>query len=257
MSVDAIWYQQKDKSRRTYTLDDLSNLVARRGSLWSLEHYLGSPVLNFVNGNTHSLENANEVLKLLDENLNMLKPERSGSDRTKAEARAAREKLERQQRPAFDSFNPRSDAHTAQGRSQRAATREANCKAREVSAAGTSGRSERPAVNSETSAPTLAQAPAEPAGHQLMPDAPLAEPPAEVRSNPHDSSAPSFFEASVEEVSCPVCLEPLGDKGGLIAELQCGHRYCLECVADSLRQRECCTRGARRRTPACSALQSA
>jgi hypothetical protein len=69
------------------------------------------------------------------------------------------------------------------------------------------------------------------------------EPPAAAASDAGASAAPSFFADISEDTSCPVCLDSVGEAGGLVAELQCGHRYCLECVADTLLRRE---RGSRR-----------
>ena len=47
---------------------------------------------------------------------------------------------------------------------------------------------------------------------------------------------------NTEARNCPVCLCDVGSNGGLVAELQCGHCYCSDCLASCIQARlRCCS----------------
>lgn len=47
---------------------------------------------------------------------------------------------------------------------------------------------------------------------------------------------------NTEARNCPVCLCDVGSNGGLVAELQCGHCYCSNCLASCIQARlRCCS----------------
>eukprot|EP00966_Prymnesium_polylepis_P079012 1831169-Prymnesium_polylepis.1 len=121
--VEAVWYQALDASRCSYKLDGLVNSQARRGSLWSLELYLGSPLLLHTEGNRYKLENADEVVKLLDENLQAVEEQHPIAARNAAEVKDQLPRQKITQAPDFDSFAPTSSAEATELRAQRLAER--------------------------------------------------------------------------------------------------------------------------------------
>eukprot|EP00966_Prymnesium_polylepis_P260043 6006862-Prymnesium_polylepis.1 len=51
------------------------------------------------------------------------------------------------------------------------------------------------------------------------------------------AAATSFADAAIGDDPCMICLEVPGTTGGVIAELQCSHRHCADCLTHTLEQR--------------------
>ena len=96
--VSASWYGCKDESRCIYEFD-----AAIDRKLWSLEHYIGSPCLEYnANSRLFHLTNPTETLAALDAAVLQTAPAKPGAKRTRGEEAEILEKKRQQQSAQWD-----------------------------------------------------------------------------------------------------------------------------------------------------------
>ena len=96
--VSTSWYGCKDESRCIYELD-----AAIDRKLWSLEHYIGSPCLEYnANSRLFHLTNPTETLAALDAAVLQTAPAKPGAKRTRGEEAEILEKKRQQQSAQWD-----------------------------------------------------------------------------------------------------------------------------------------------------------
>ena len=96
--VSASWYGCKDESRCVYEFD-----AAIDRKLWSLEHYIGSPCLEYnANSRLFHLANPTETLAALDAAVQQTAPAKPGAKRTRGEEAEILEKKRQRQSAQWD-----------------------------------------------------------------------------------------------------------------------------------------------------------
>ena len=96
--LSASWYGARDKTRCVYNFDS-----APDRNVWSLEHYIGSPCLEYdANKKVHRLTNPSETLAALDAALLQTVPAKPTSKRTRGEEAEARGRKRQREAPQWD-----------------------------------------------------------------------------------------------------------------------------------------------------------
>ena len=96
--LSASWYGARDKTRCVYTFDSVPDR-----ELWSLEHYIGSPCLEYdASKKVHRLTNPSETLAALDAALLHTAPAKPTSKRTRGEEAEALSRKRQREAPAWD-----------------------------------------------------------------------------------------------------------------------------------------------------------
>ena len=110
--VSASWYGATDKARRSFKHDAVVD-----PELYSLEHYVGSPCLNYDEAAcVYRLQDATQQLAALDAATASTKPVSAGSKRTKAEAKLSAQKKREREAPEWESRPSTSDAPSRNAR---------------------------------------------------------------------------------------------------------------------------------------------